>query len=502
MTRAEVEANPEKFLAIREHGGYAETLAKLHEDCHNFKVFGFKVIDYDKKKIEKEFYNSLKSYDEDINVFKLDKALKLPKQPDYDEHGHNDDYRPVKKYYKKYPQLNGVNYHDAHRDAMDDMFDVVYDMQKKTVLKALKSIKGLMDRDGGYLPDKVQKWITKYMGAGTNMNEILRNVINKNKIEIPYGAKTFLLHIDREVILDATGEPYIVGSNLYDDYIMDNQQIVFKFGTDVENKKVKKALANLKIFDVEPIKNLVNGAANVKREYMIGDDMYPHGTSEIFGAYGSLKTYVMLEQALCVAHGVAYRGKEVKQGKVIYLVTEAPEEFMVRIGSVAKALGISKVDEEMFMVLSNDNIKLNLSNDSTISKLTAVSKIMKGKNNEKLSWLIIDTLIHAAPEFNTSDSVGNGWGLVANNITTLRQFFNVVTWVAHTPKGNNKTYSGSPNRMNSLDFAINIFKTKKTDTFCTLNCAKNKGGEEWQNFKVTFESHVDDNSNKTLVPKL
>lgn len=51
----------------------------------------------------------------------------------------------------------------------------------------------------------------------------------------------------------------------------------------------------------------------------------------LYGPSGSLKSFIALEMALCVASGRPYRGNSVRQGSVIYLAAEGQRGLSKRI---------------------------------------------------------------------------------------------------------------------------------------------------------------------------
>jgi hypothetical protein len=67
--------------------------------------------------------------------------------------------------------------------------------------------------------------------------------------------------------------------------------------------------------------------------FLINETITVNGLSMLWGRSGSLKSFAALDQALCVATGLPWHGRDVKQGRVVYLAAEGAS------GLASRAMG-------------------------------------------------------------------------------------------------------------------------------------------------------------------
>jgi hypothetical protein len=72
----------------------------------------------------------------------------------------------------------------------------------------------------------------------------------------------------------------------------------------------------IRILDLDELENLAPPS------FLIGDVLTEGGLSVLWGRSGAMKSFVALDMAMCIASGLAWHGKPVKQGLVVYLAAE------------------------------------------------------------------------------------------------------------------------------------------------------------------------------------
>ena len=70
----------------------------------------------------------------------------------------------------------------------------------------------------------------------------------------------------------------------------------------------------------------------------------------VYGAYKCLKTFTLLDIALCIPAGRDWHGHPVKQGPVVYVVAEDPHYIMTRVDAWGAHHGVDVGSIPFFMV--------------------------------------------------------------------------------------------------------------------------------------------------------
>lgn len=117
--------------------------------------------------------------------------------------------------------------------------------------------------------------------------------------------------------------------------------------------------------------------------FLIDGTITVNGLSMLWGRSGSLKSFAALDQALCVATGLAWHGRTVKQGRVVYLAAEGAR------GLASRAMGWMKnrgrdCPEPDFQIIPH-SLALSTSED-----LDALIETLKA--GAPISMIVIDTL--------------------------------------------------------------------------------------------------------------
>lgn len=239
--------------------------------------------------------------------------------------------------------------------------------------------------------------------------------------------------------------------------------------------------------DVEP--EIDPFAEQIERTFLVGG-LFPNNTiGEVFGGTGNMKTFWLQHLAFCVAHGIDFEGQTVKQGRVVYIITEAYDEAILRFQALANHYDI-KINRDMLRVPPEGFIDLSVK--TSMAKVEATLK-----SYGKSEFLIIDILEKAASGFNMTS--GDGWNLIYQNMVKyIRPHVHRICWVAHPAKSKDrqKEVGGSGNRLNHSDFFYRIDR-RGTELKNTLHCVKNKGGAHFEPIDYYYQT---DEKYKTLIP--
>jgi len=218
-------------------------------------------------------------------------------------------------------------------------------------------------------------------------------------------------------------------------------------------------------------------------DYIIEDLIPVDSIGEMFGKSQALKSFVTLDMCFCIAHGIPFHDKAVKQGKIVYVAAEGQASVKMRVMALAERYGV-ELDTDMFKVITSNSFDLlNMDISPFASDRYADSQLV-----------VIDTLVRAAKGM--SLMIDGHWTKVLANIEThIQPFTKSVMWLAHPPKGKDVTAAGIADRFNASDFVFHIVRKLSNDLKTTLTIDKMKDGETGSKIVYKFMKH-----GKTLVP--
>ncbi len=217
--------------------------------------------------------------------------------------------------------------------------------------------------------------------------------------------------------------------------------------------------------------------------YLI-DGLIPNDSyGEIYGASGNYKTTLILEMVFCIAHGLSYYGKVVKQGKIIYIAGEG----VGGLGKRIKALELkynTTLNTKNFIIFSGWDIG---NEDNIASKEHILSSL------EYAQMLVVDTLNRNCSSIDENSA--SGWAKVMMHLEKyIKPYVNSIVWIHHTTKAGNES-RGTGARYGSADFVyfIKAIATNKA----TMTCTKMKDDVKPESIQFSIMQ-----LGNSIVPKL
>ncbi len=199
-------------------------------------------------------------------------------------------------------------------------------------------------------------------------------------------------------------------------------------------------------------------------EFLIDDLIPERSLAMMYGPPGSGKSFLAIDMALSVAHGVEFAGQETKKAGVIYIVAEGVAGFGKRWKAWQSAKQIA--DKAPLIVLPE---AVNLMDDEQVDKLIDT---LDSVGND-FSLTIIDTVhrtMHGAEENSASE--------MARFITACAKIQEhtggAVLAVHHSGKNSAQGARGSNSLLGAVDASLAI---TKSETSVTLMVEKQKDAE-------------------------
>lgn len=196
----------------------------------------------------------------------------------------------------------------------------------------------------------------------------------------------------------------------------------------------------------------------------------------VYGGSGTFKSFIALDAALHVAHGLPWMGRRTKQGPVLYIAAEGGSGLWPRIAAWHRARRLKWTDAPIHVVPA----ALDLTSDAWRVVEAAQAKGVSP------ALVIVDTLSQTyAGEENSANEVAAYFRELG---TRFRQLWNCAVLIVHHT-GHNATERprGSSAMRANLDWMMGVFRDEK-EMLATLTCAKQKDGETFED--VTFSLSV------------
>ncbi|SAK93965.1 hypothetical protein AWB80_06897 [Caballeronia pedi] len=201
----------------------------------------------------------------------------------------------------------------------------------------------------------------------------------------------------------------------------------------------------------------------------------------IYGQPGTGKSFIALDIAYSIARGVSWRGLDVEQRNVFYVVAEGANGFRRRVEAYEKFHGLETV-EVPFYTREDD---VDLTNDESCKGLVAD---IRSINARKPAVLFIDTLANSMP--NAKENATEDMNAIVAMCKKIQKATNcLVILIAHSPKGNaheDLGIRGAGSLNGAVDFSLVTLRDEKDREVRTLRISKMKDGldEGEQKFRL------------------
>jgi len=170
-------------------------------------------------------------------------------------------------------------------------------------------------------------------------------------------------------------------------------------------------------------------------------------TAVLYGPSGTLKSFVMIDMALSIAHGVPWQGNETKARTVVYLAGEGEQGFSKRLLAWSIQHQLDAPANFAFRQIPR------LQEPATLETMLEALRLIQAERGD-IGLLIIDTLFTALD--GGDENSGKDMGQVISVMKRLRQEFGAaVVTVHHTGKVGDtaRGHSSLPSGMDVMFYA-------------------------------------------------
>lgn len=187
----------------------------------------------------------------------------------------------------------------------------------------------------------------------------------------------------------------------------------------------------------------------------------------MFGGSGSFKSFIALDLALHIAHGLPWMGRRTKQGAVVIVAAEGGAGMWDRIVAWHKARGLHYEKAPIYVVPVAVDLK---------SGARRVVDAVRAKGIEPV-FIAIDTFSQTyVGEENSANEVAEYFRAIGDGIRAVLRC--AVMVIHHTGHAATDRPRGSSVMLANLDWMLGVQRDEK-EMLATLSCAKQKDGERF-----------------------
>lgn len=231
--------------------------------------------------------------------------------------------------------------------------------------------------------------------------------------------------------------------------------------------------------------------------YLIEDLIPEHGLTIVYGDPGAKKSFLTLDMALRIAHGMDWHGTTAKRCGVLYIAGEGRHGLGKRVKGWRREHGLQGVDAP-FKLLP---VAVHMLDKASVEKLKRTIAAVAKEVGFDVCLVIIDTVSRAiaGQDENKQDAMS----LFVDGCADIQDFTSgAVVGVHHSGKDRDRGMRGSSVLLGGCDAAIRVIKDELT---ATIEVEKQKDAEEKGPFHMAFKeiewSEGLAKASKTLVPE-
>ena len=187
--------------------------------------------------------------------------------------------------------------------------------------------------------------------------------------------------------------------------------------------------------------------------FMVADYIIENSFAVLYGAPASFKSFLAMDWALSVAHGIDWNERPTMQGAVLYLAMEGQSGVAVRADAWHRENNLSDEDAPFYTVTTPIGMAMQDAPDLAMLKSAIDNTLM----DVKPSLIVVDTLARSFAGSGADENSATDMGYFVRSCDLLREYYNcTVLAVHHTGKDAGKGMRGSSSLLGACDTSIAI----------------------------------------------
>ncbi len=189
--------------------------------------------------------------------------------------------------------------------------------------------------------------------------------------------------------------------------------------------------------------------AGLEPEWLVKDVLPRAGTGMLYAPSTGTKSFTGIHLCHAIENGLKWAGRDVKQGRAIYIASENSASIWRRALAQFEALGLDRP----FAIIKADTLGYRLSDGGkAVENLISDIDYVRGQDDVQLVFMDTLETIASGMDENSSSDVGRVWDCLAR----IANHFKCFVLVAHHTIKGAKNYRGSSTLMNRPETVISI----------------------------------------------
>jgi hypothetical protein len=211
-------------------------------------------------------------------------------------------------------------------------------------------------------------------------------------------------------------------------------------------------------------------------QWLIDNMLTTDGFSIVYGPPGSLKTFLVLDQALHIVSGRPWHGRTVKAGKVLYVAGEGVRGIARRVKAWCHKHEVDHAALPFRLLPAS----VNLSEPANVKKLIRTAVAQMEEDGECVALVVIDTVARAIPGLDENSA--QEMGLFVAAVEELKTGIAChLLGVHHSGKDETRGARGSNALLGAVDTMV---KVKRDDDRLTVTIEKQKDDDEGEPIRL------------------
>lgn len=205
-------------------------------------------------------------------------------------------------------------------------------------------------------------------------------------------------------------------------------------------------------------------------EWLVKGVVTAGGNAVLYGPYASLKSFAVLDMALCIAFGRPWQGRDVKRCGVIYAAGEGLAGFARRVAAWRKHHGLQD-GTAPFRLL---HVPINITDAEHVARLVRTAADAAEKDGFPVGLIVVDTMARAmvGADENSAQDMGRAVAALDDIRAGVKA---TLLSVHHTGKDSERGPRGSTALPGAVDTLIRV---DRADLSVTLTVEKQKDDDE------------------------
>ena len=222
------------------------------------------------------------------------------------------------------------------------------------------------------------------------------------------------------------------------------------------------------------VKTLGELRATPPPSFMVADYLIENSFAVLYGAPATFKSFLAIDWALSIAHGIDWNGRPTAQGAVVYLAMEGQSGIAVRAEAWHRDRQLDDEGVPFYAVTTPIGMAMEDAPD-VLQLRHAIEETLGGVSPD---LICVDTLARSFAGSGADENSATDMGMFIRSCDLLKEWFDcTVLAVHHSGKDSDKGLRGSSSLLGAVDTSIAIKRTEGTQSV-VVKVAKQKDVQE------------------------